>query len=139
VKTCRNKLHTYLEELKQCPKCADDKNKQYYQDNKVKINEQRKQSKDANLINQKMWDKKHPSKVKANRLRRYWPNCTSEQCLINYNQLLVEQNNCCAICSRHKSNFKRDLDVDHCHKTGKVRGLLCVPCNTSMGLLQEHT
>lgn len=38
-------------------------------------------------------------------------------------------NNQCAICKRHESEFKKRLAVDHSHKTGRVRGLLCFYCN----------
>ena len=47
----------------------------------------------------------------------------------------------CAICSDpHGSwipDLKRKLAVDHDHATGRVRGLLCVNCNTALGKLQE--
>jgi len=49
--------------------------------------------------------------------------------LEDYNKILEEQQGCCAICKRHYSNFKRNLDVDHNHRTGFVRGLLCSFCN----------
>lgn len=50
-----------------------------------------------------------------------------------YNKLLIQQDYCCAICVRNQNEFSRALAVDHCHKTGKIRGLLCVHCNTSLG------
>lgn len=46
-----------------------------------------------------------------------------------YNQLLEQQNNSCAICERHESQFKKKLAVDHNHLTGEIRGLLCSYCN----------
>lgn len=49
--------------------------------------------------------------------------------LEQYDQLLEKQNHCCAICERHKSEFKTQLAVDHSHKTGLIRGLLCTACN----------
>lgn len=56
--------------------------------------------------------------------------------LDEFNLLLKKQNNTCAIC---KTDFQiKDICVDHCHKTGKVRGLLCHPCNRSIGMLKER-
>ena len=54
-----------------------------------------------------------------------------------YDELLKEQNNLCAICNIHQSRLKRAMAVDHCHKTGKVRGLLCSNCNTGIGNLRD--
>lgn len=59
-----------------------------------------------------------------------------------YNQKLAQQNSKCAICNKTEldlSNSKstRRLSVDHCHQTGKVRGLLCSKCNTAIGLLRD--
>ena len=52
-----------------------------------------------------------------------------------FSAMILEQNNKCKTCGceLHKPQ------VDHNHKTGKVRGLLCKPCNMSMGLLKENT
>ena len=55
-----------------------------------------------------------------------------------YNNMYVEQNGRCKICNRHQSRFSKRLSLDHNHKTGKVRGLLCQACNTSLGLMQEN-
>lgn len=54
-----------------------------------------------------------------------------------YDALLEKQKGLCAICERHFSNFKRRLAVDHCHHTGKIRGLLCASCNSGLGKLQD--
>ena len=51
----------------------------------------------------------------------------------DYNRMFTEQNGCCAICGKHQSEFSNRLNVDHDHKTGVVRGLLCVACNTRLG------
>ena len=55
----------------------------------------------------------------------------------DYDKLLTNQSECCKICNRHKSMFKRKLSVDHCHSTGKIRGLLCGSCNTALGHFQD--
>lgn len=51
----------------------------------------------------------------------------------DYNQLLEQQHGYCRLCSKHQSEFKRRLDVDHNHKTGKIRGLVCNGCNRTIG------
>ena len=55
--------------------------------------------------------------------------------LEQFSDILLEQNLSCKICGVHLDNPQ----VDHCHTTGKVRGLLCRNCNTSLGLLKENT
>jgi hypothetical protein len=54
-----------------------------------------------------------------------------------YDRLLEEQRGVCAICKREEVKAKQGvimaLAVDHCHKTGKVRGLLCNSCNLALG------
>lgn len=49
--------------------------------------------------------------------------------LKQYNTKLRLQNNSCDLCARHKSEFSRNLCVDHNHSTKRVRGLLCFTCN----------
>jgi hypothetical protein len=53
-----------------------------------------------------------------------------------YNELLIKQGGKCAICRQKCSSGKR-LAVDHDHKTGIVRGLLCGHCNTALGKLHD--
>jgi len=56
----------------------------------------------------------------------------------DYEKMLEAQNGVCAICSSPPpNNRKTRLAIDHCHKTGKVRGLLCDKCNRSIGLLKD--
>jgi hypothetical protein len=55
-----------------------------------------------------------------------------------YKEKLIEQNGKCAICGTDKpGGFGKKLHIDHCHKTQKVRGLLCSNCNTAIGYLQD--
>jgi len=58
-----------------------------------------------------------------------------------YRILHEKQNGVCFICGQAEKRKGRwgnqDLAVDHCHKTGRVRGLLCAACNTALGLFNE--
>lgn len=59
--------------------------------------------------------------------------------LEDYNKMLEDQNNKCKICGSSKSGTIQHnrLVVDHDHKTGKVRGLLCDKCNRGLGYLGD--
>ena len=52
-----------------------------------------------------------------------------------FDQMLVRCDGKCEVCGRPPK--KKALCVDHCHDTGKVRGLLCSNCNTALGLLGD--
>lgn len=54
-----------------------------------------------------------------------------------YNEMLTAQNFSCAICNKHMAECAQPLYIDHCHSTGKVRGLLCCPCNSGIGLMND--
>jgi hypothetical protein len=59
----------------------------------------------------------------------------------DYELMLAEQNNQCAICNTTEPGGRHNTDyfvVDHCHTTGKNRKLLCHNCNTAMGLLGDN-
>ena len=50
-----------------------------------------------------------------------------------------QQNGVCAICGQFETHRRgQRLCVDHCHSSGKVRGLLCHHCNTALGLLGDN-
>jgi ribosomal protein S27AE len=59
-----------------------------------------------------------------------------------YLDMLKKQETKCAICSGEgwvmAEHHKMKLVVDHCHTTGKVRGLLCHNCNRGLGLMQDN-
>jgi len=57
--------------------------------------------------------------------------------LEDYNSMHHEQEYKCKICQRHADEFKKGLVVDHNHKTGKVRALLCLTCNTQLYVLEN--
>lgn len=55
--------------------------------------------------------------------------------LEDYEIMYEEQNGVCAICEG--TDMNRMLSVDHCHDTGRVRGLLCGTCNRALGLFKD--
>jgi len=129
-----------------CKSCVKVKTKKYWAENK-EVMKLRKQA----------WIDKDPEKAKASKrtsdAKSYEKNKDKYKCRmlrkkygITYNEykiMLKNQENCCAICKGqettrdHKKGKLRELSVDHCHTTLKIRGLLCSHCNRSLGLLKD--
>jgi len=57
--------------------------------------------------------------------------------LAGFNAMLAAQGGVCKICNRPPRDKKKRLHVDHCHKTGKIRGLLCLHCNVMIGKAED--
>ena len=55
----------------------------------------------------------------------------------DYSRMRADQGGRCAICGNTKPEGGRELAVDHCHMTGKVRGILCSKCNTGLHVLEK--
>ena len=54
-------------------------------------------------------------------------------------ELMASQDGVCAICSTDLSALQPGrIHLDHCHVSGKVRGWLCVKCNTGLGMYQDN-
>lgn len=92
--------------------------------------------------------KNHPTKadyykeqVKKRSRKSYLRNSIKKKYGItteDYLQMLDSQDRKCAICSKTVIENNRYLSVDHCHTTGKVRGLLCSNCNLGLGYFQDN-
>jgi hypothetical protein len=54
--------------------------------------------------------------------------------LQDYNAMVAQQGGVCRVC---KTRPARPLFVDHCHASGRVRGLLCHPCNAALGFMRD--
>lgn len=56
-----------------------------------------------------------------------------------YEKLVKEHDNCCAICKTDKPGHSRlkKWSIDHDHKTGAIRGILCIHCNAALGFLRD--
>lgn len=64
--------------------------------------------------------------------------------LDDYEKMAKSQGYVCAICNKKesaksKTGYVKSLAVDHCHDTGKIRGLLCQNCNTGIGKFKDDT
>lgn len=84
-------------------------------------------------ITQKAWYDKNPDKVLAALLVREYG-----MSLEQWDELMLKQGGVCAVCSKEDACHKR-LAVDHDHKTGAIRGLLCGKCNKAVGLFQDSS
>jgi hypothetical protein len=84
----------------------------------------------------KLWRKEFPDRAKVTdrnaRLKRVF-GITENQ----FEELLVKQNYCCAVCLVHQDEHKTRFHIDHNHKTGEIRGLLCNFCNRRV--IGRHT
>jgi len=58
---------------------------------------------------------------------------------IDYHKILLKQKNRCAICKTDTNGaLKRRFVVDHCHKTGRIRGWLCNRCNAALSAVGDN-
>lgn len=125
------------------PKYYLNYNKEYYQINKEDIlNHKADYYKnnpdklDDRLAWSKNWNKEHPVVMKAAHLKS-----AHGLSFDQYQTMLFEQDYCCAICGINESDLKemsnRGLCVDHDHKTGLIRKLLCDDCNTGLGRFRD--
>lgn len=58
--------------------------------------------------------------------------------LADYSRMFAEQGGRCRLCRREPLPKYPNLDVDHCHRTKRVRGLLCRTCNIHIGFIENH-
>ena len=75
----------------------------------------------------------------AAKVRGYWLGRKFKVSLDDYDRMFAEQNGTCAICgSPDSGGVGPHFSVDHCHTTGKIRGLLCRSCNVGIGNFQDN-
>lgn len=111
-----------------------DRQRKYRRENKEKVRKAGRKYYKENPEKFKERKLKYKKSNKNGHLKRNYGITLNE-----YNLLLQKQNYKCAICgSKNPRGFsKKCLSVDHNHKTGKVRGLLCQPCNLFLGLIKD--
>jgi hypothetical protein len=118
---------------KRCRRCRGEYSKKYYHANKEKIK-----------AYYKKWDENNKDRRLAN-ARKATLKSVYGITEADYEAMQEAQNNLCAICNKPQSELRnkyvgsptKRLDIDHCHKTNIVRGLLCRRCNTGIGLFFE--
>ena len=108
-----------------------ERSRQYRQDNREACRKRCREYMRARRISD-------PELYRSWQVARY--GITLDQC----KAILKAQHGVCAICNRPESKKRRDgsvfdLAIDHDHKTGKVRGLLCARCNSMLGWFEKHS
>ena len=122
-----------------CKECTSAINRASYATNAERRKKRLMEFRKSNPGIVKKWNKtsntRRANKQSINNLFRLY-GVTEEQ----YGKMLMYQNGKCAICkseSSNQTNMKR-LVLDHCHNTGKPRGLLCNKCNTGLGMFGDR-
>ncbi len=128
-----------------CKDCLCAERKKYREANPEKMRQIRKDYRKNNKekiaeAGRRRWlehTKHHPEKTRYYRIKSEY-GITKTQ----HDQMLLDQGSKCTICEKvFIHGFGKggtNFGVDHCHKTGKVRGLLCHPCNSAIGLVKEN-
>lgn len=122
------------------------RNSEYHLANNEKIKAQRLTVKDHR--NEKWRGRYHsnPEPRKTKLRERYKDNMSGRKdwylkkkygiTVAERDELFLRQGNCCAIC---KTKSAAAWDIDHCHVSGQVRGILCHPCNVMLGMAKDDT
>lgn len=93
------------------------------------LRKSRQKNYEKRLAGNRRWCRDNPEAVEAMRLRSRYKLTATE-----YDKMLRTQAGRCAICDL----AMRIPFVDHCHSTGKVRGLLCSQCNSGIGMFEDN-
>lgn len=122
--------------LKTCPACGISKRPDAFYRNRSKADGL---SSYCRLCHPRKADPEKQKKAKQrNRAkspnRPYWLWHRYKLTTADYDRMKQDQGGVCAICGIEPDY---DLYVDHCHRTGKVRGLLCCNCNTMLGKMDD--
>ncbi len=118
-----------------CRACNRERVLRYYWANRERVKGRNadwaRRNRQKVLDTQLCWRKANREVALANNLR-YSHGLTVTQ----YDQLVEHQDGVCAICKK-KCTVQKRLSVDHDHGTGVVRGLLCIKCNSKVGVLEN--
>lgn len=115
-----------------CKECVLEKNREKYSSGSEAL-AQKYQKQRHSWNDPENWNKRQLAVRKCHLKRTYGMS------LEDFQQRLETQNQCCAICKAHITTVThKQLVVDHCHSTGKIRGLLCDLCNTALGKFKDN-
>jgi hypothetical protein len=116
-----SEFSTWGIQRRECRACTSSRNREYGQANKARRNERLRE-----------WRRKNPEAARAKdiraRLKRKY-GLTPDDVEV----MREAQDGRCLICGVEGTLF-----VDHCHTTGRVRGLLCPSCNTFLGRVEAN-
>ena len=113
-------------------------NKEYYEKNKEQIvasnKKWREKNKEQRAAYMKEYMKEYIRNLDTPAIRRKWRYGISSE---DYDTMLEEQDNKCKICLG-EFNDQTVTNIDHCHTTNKVRGILCPLCNRGLGHFKDN-
>ena len=115
---------------------ARKRDRDYYHANSTRINTNKR---DRYWKNPEKHRDQRNKYTKENKLknRNYYLKATYGLDLEDFECLLILQEYACGICNATRCNVRDVLSVDHCHKTGSIRGLLCHNCNIALGSFKD--
>lgn len=111
-----------------------EKNPEFWERQKKNSRDWREKNKDYVTLKSKEYRLKNPlsfEKIRNKSLKKYGINN------LIFNKILLFQNNSCYICEQPLKEKDKFAHVDHCHKTKKVRGILCSQCNWFMSKIDN--
>lgn len=120
--------------MRHCKKCNTDKSLDQFSPDKRKKEGRAYTCRECNNTRNKSIRQTKGFNFRKNR----WLETEYGITLNEYNKMFLDQKGNCKICNKHQSEFKRALNVDHCHNTGKIRGLLCDKCNRALGWFDDN-
>lgn len=114
---------------------------QYYKENKEDIKKRVKkyrnekpENKDKKKARSKRYREKNPLGYRLSNWKNRGINITID----SYNDIHKKQHGKCAICGIKESELKYKLCLDHDHRNGEPRGLLCRRCNSTLGMFEKN-
>ena len=126
--TIKNKAEFYIHKKNglsaYCKTCSKKQVKEYRENNPEKIKELKEKYKETRKEIRKPSERKYHLKTKYG--------ITD----LEYKEMYDKQNGNCLLCNKNVEYKK--LHIDHCHKSGRIRGLLCSNCNLALGNFKDN-